>query len=416
MIEKRPTIFIAEINFKDPDETKLLEYLESFHEEAKRMVIITGSAHEIPFIAEAAEGQVDGHAMKPFSADGFRQIFLRTLIQKLSPTEYFEKISEARALRKQGRLEAALKSLDHAKTLTEKSARAFYLSGEIHERLGSNDRAIEQYRAARIKQPSHYGSVVAEFEIHYRNQNFEEAAKLVPLIRTLFPVSGFRLAQLIETVARAKQYEELEPLFESYRALEKRPDNLVEVAETAYFMAGRSKLAKSVGAASEIAKAMTFFEMGSQVSNRRFSYIEKVANLLVLAKAFKEAEAFLTKAEAEETNSPAYHRISFMVAQHTSTTSELMTRGRQLVFAGLANAEVYRIVVQLFAQAGKETMAESIIARAVQTIPDLRGPLYEVLEQNLPKGDAAPMTDEFKIAVAEEEKAPISGVIRRTSA
>lgn len=396
MTEKHPTIFIGELALQDPEEQRLLEMFESFHDESKRMMIITGSSIELPFIAEAAEGQIDSYALKPFSPDAFRQIFLRTFVQKLSPSEYFDKISEARVLRKSGRLEDALRSLDEAKSLSPKSARAHFLSGEVQERLGFTDRAIEQYREARAKQPSHYGSIVAEFEIHYREMNFEEATKLVPLIRSLFPVSAFRLAQLIETVAHSKTYSELEPLFECYRKLEKKSDNLVEIAETAFFMAGRSALAKNEND-SGIERAMKFFEMGSQVSLRRFHYIEKVTNLLILAKAFKEAEHFLTKTEAEETNTPSYHRMSFMVAQHTANAVELMNRGRQLVFAGLANADIYRIVVKLFAQADKQTMAESIIARAVYTNPELRTSLFEVLESNLPSpndtsGDSADPT------------------------
>lgn len=391
MTEKRPTILIAELALQNPDEAHLLEEFESFHDEPKRLMIITGSSTELPIITEAAEGKIDGYALKPFSPDAFRQVFLRALIQKLSPTKYFDKISEARALRKSGQLEEALRVLEEAKVLSQNSARAYFLSGEIQERLGFLDRAIEQYREGRTKQPSHYGSLLAEFEIHYREQNFDEATKLVPLIRSLFPVSAFRLAQLIETVAHSKAYSELEPLFETYRRLETKPDNLVEIAETAFFMAGRSALMKRENGGGEIEKAMNYFEMGSQASLRRFHYIEKVTNLLILAKAFKEAEHFLTKTEAEEMNTPSYHRMAFMVAQHTANADELMNRGRQLVFAGLANADVYRIVVRLFAQAGKETMAESIIARAVQMNPELRTSLFEVLETHLPQRDEAPI-------------------------
>lgn len=380
MNELRPTILITEYQVENKNGFELIEMQEAMHEESKRISFVTSKSTSTSVVVEAAEGQVDGYLLKPFSVVVFRKYFLDILKRKTEPSAYFKKLLIGRQHRDKSEFDLAFKEFEEAKKIHPKPALACYQIGETYRAMGNVDEALVHYRDGRKHMPLHYKCVTGEFEALIASSRYEEAMKLVPLIRTNFPISSPRLAQLFKTVREMRAFAELASLFAAYRELEERSASLIEIAEASFFDAGVEALK-----AKQTSKAMGHFDTALQISGRRFDFIEKVVGECLTEGASREADAFLLKTAPGDVGTPAYHRLSFRVNQLTMTSDQLLNKGRELVFAGHGTPEIFHIVVRSFAVAGKETMAETAIGKAVETFPELRATLYKLLADNLPK-------------------------------
>ena len=209
---------------------------------------------------------------------------------------------------------------------------------------------------------------------------FDEACSLVTTIVQNFPMGSSRLSQLFDVVEAARHFDELPSLYNIYRELEERSQELVQKAENVFFDAG-----KEIVRSGDLQKATAFFETGLQIAGRRIDYVEKVVLEFVAQKAPNESRSFLEKISPGDIGTPAFHRLAFYVDQLTMTGDQLVNRGRELIFAGHGTPEIFQLVVRSFAEAGKETLAETAIGKAVETFPELRTSLYKVLEDHLPK-------------------------------
>ncbi len=378
--EHRPNVLITEFNLDRGTATELIDLLESRFSETERLVLITGHQPEIPAIADSAEDRIDGYLVKPYSIETFRGQILKSFIQKLGPSTYVQKIRAAEQLLSIDNLENAISLLDEAKSLDPKPARACFLKGSIRERQSRDEEALLEYRAARSFQPLHYKTLVSEFNLLIRFDRFEEASSLAIDLRTHFPVDANLLAQFFKCALRNDNLIELKALYQTYRELELRSPTLNDVAEDAFFRAGL-RLVKR-GRSTE---AMEYFELGITTSCHSFRYLEKIINVLLQANASHHAAFVLDKVSPEDTSEASFHRLSFLVHQKTMTNEELLNRGRHLIFSGMGSPDIFRVVVKLFAEAGKETLAESAISKAIESYPDLRDPLYELLQTHLRK-------------------------------
>lgn len=380
LTEKQPTILISEYRVESWSGFELIELHEKMHEEPNRISFITSKSTANAVLAEAAEGQIDGYLMKPFSVDIFRRRLLEIIQQKAKPSPYRKIINAGKAARDAGNLDQALTLFQTAKPLVAKAALACYYVGDVWRRKGDLTQALQFFREGRALQPIHFKCVTAEFETLCELEKYEEAAMLIGTIRQNFPLTTHRLTRLFDIAAKAELFEELPMLFEAYRETEERDPSLLSVAETALLHGGTKMLL-----AKRIRDALAYFDIGLQIAGRRLDYLEKVISLLLEAEASKEAEVILSKALPGDVGTPAHHRLAFRVNQTTMTPEELLNKGRELIFAGHGSPEIFHVVVRAFAQAGKETMAETAIGKAVESFPELRSALYKVLEDHLPK-------------------------------
>lgn len=135
----------------------------------------------------------------------------------------------------------------------------------------------------------------------------------------------------------------------------------------------------------EVSRATDLFDKGFLSAAKDLGYLEKVISELLKAGAADEAKAFLNKAPGHFLGTPEHSRLAFKIDAATLHGDQLIERGRKLVLDGHGTPEIFESMVRLTAEAGKVTLAESMIARAVKTNPELRAHLYKILEENLNK-------------------------------
>lgn len=378
--ERKPKLLITEYQIGAAFGLELVEAQEKLYDESARISMVVTKDMSDSVIAEAAEEQVDAFIIKPFSPDVFAKKLLAVLERKLNPSLYSQQIKRGKDHLLAKRYNEAIKEFVGAKALFPQPTLACFYAGEAYRQMGNPAQALVEYREGRKFQSLHYKCLVAEFDVLVSQTRYKEAYELIEPIKKNYPLSPKRLSQIFVTAVFALHFDEVGEYHELLLKLEQRPPELVKVASMALFTSGRHYLEKR-----EIAKALPFFDKSLMVANRALAFLDRVVSELIRVGAKTEAQDFFAKALPSDIGSSEYNRLSLKVDQLVLSKDQLIEKARKLVMAGEGNEEIFTMVVRWMAEEGKVTLAETVIQRAIDQNPDLRAPLYKILEEQTRK-------------------------------
>lgn len=377
--ELKPRILITEYDVDGRKGLALVELQQRHHEDQLRLSIVISRSSSDSVVAEAAEEQVDGFLVKPFSTEDFRKKFQACVESKVNPSAYSLKIRQGRKAMADKSYEVAENLFKDSKKLHEKPSLACFYLGDTYRLQSDNLAALNEFKEGRRYSPLHYKCLIGEFEILVENKDYNQAHELIPILIKNFPLTPRRLTQVFIAAVFSFKFEYLPHYYEQLLRMEQRSPELVKIASVALYTGGKWYLQKN-----EFKQAADLFEKALVVVGREYSFLEKIINELVSAVAKQEACRFFSKVLSADTGSPAYSRLAFKVDQLVLPRSALVDKARKLVFSGAADAETYKTIVKLFVDEGKVALAETVISRAISTHPELRDVLYKLLEESLP--------------------------------
>jgi tetratricopeptide (TPR) repeat protein len=378
--EKKPQLLITEYEIDGSLGLDLIEIQEKQYDPSARISFITTKNASDSAVAEAAEGQVDGFILKPFTIDAFQKKLLDILIQKLRPSEYIQKINAGKLHLNKQAYDSAIQEFISAKPLHPKPALACSFAGLSYEGKQDWVRALQEYREGRKYQPLHYKCLVGEFEGLVATRNYQEAYALVEPIRKTYPITSRRLGQMFVAAVFTNHFEDLPLLYETFTKLENRTPDLINISSMALLTAGKFMIKKN-----ELKKAIEYFDIGLLISGRSFAFVEKVVLEFLKNNAIKEAEIFLGKTAPADAGTPPLARLVLKVDQKVLPKDQLAEKGRKLILDGHGTPEIFQMIIQTYAELGKEAQAEAMIAKALETQPDMRATLYQLLADHLKK-------------------------------
>jgi DNA-binding response OmpR family regulator len=373
--DRKPKMLITEYQIEQNFGLSLVESQEQFHDSQSRLSAIVTKNSSDSAIAEAAEDQVDLFILKPVSPETFKQKVTDAIMRKLNPSSYQKKIQKGRQHFDAKELEVALQEFNDAKPLDSKPTLAFFYSGQTQLLKGLKLEALAEFRQGRKLQPLHYKCLIGEFDVLIEEKRYDEAYAIVPLINDNYPITSRRLGQIITAAVYTKHFEELSVYYEKFKNLEYRTNQLVSITALAFLTAGRFALADK-----DLKKALEYYEFASLSSARIIEMIEKIILDLKKVNAINEAQVFLSKVHQSQVGSPTYNQLSFQIDIALLSNDQLLEKGRKLVAAKQCSPEIFKTLVSLAVKMDKMTLAETFISQAVPLYPDLRGPLYLILQ------------------------------------
>lgn len=375
--EHKPRILITEYDIDGQNGLKLVELQQSFHEDQSRISMMVSKNSSDSVVAEAAEEQVDTFLLKPFSAEDFKKKLAKVIQNKVNPSEYSVKVREARQLMQSADFEKAARTFLEAKSLNPKPALACYYLGEMFRMQRDSLHALDEFQEGRTLQPLHYKCLTAEFEVLVELKDYEKANELIPVLLKNFPLTPRRLTQVFIAAVYSGRFEYLSTYYEQLVKLDKKSPELIKVANAALFAGGKWYLQRS-----DLAHAMVLFEKALSIVNKEIEFLGRVIGELLKSGAQDEAQEFFVKGLPEDVGTPAYNRIAFRLDEAVLDKAAYLEKARQLFMSGDADADNYATIVKLFAESGKIPLAEAAITKAVSVHPELRDPLYAILESH----------------------------------
>lgn len=339
------------------------------------MMITNDSTDAI--VAEAAEGQIDSFLVKPFSGAAFEEKLNLAADQKVNPSRYMLQINEGKKLIANRNYEQARKIFEEAKKLSEKPALACFYVGWTAQIENDLQRALNEFREGRSYTPLHYLCLFGEFEILVNNKRFREADELITIIKKHYPITAYRLGQIMIAVLFAGNFASLKECYSLLLKIDNRPKQLTNIAVDAFVAAGRHFLKLK-----NKSEAFEYFDMAVMAAGRDMDVLEKIMKELINVKAYHEAEEYLMKASKHDIGSSRYAQLQLMVSEHLLSPEEFIQKGRKLVADGQGTPAIYTNLVKAMVNTGKITLAESLIQRAVTEYPEMHGQLYSLLNDH----------------------------------
>ncbi len=332
-----------------------------------RIFLLSTANNNDSTIAEAAEGDVDGYVLKPFTIKQLTDLLVNIIEKKMKPSPYSQKTMEGRKWLKDGDAKKAAEVLAAAKTLDPKPALACYFHGLALKLLNDPDGALASFREGRKHNQLHYKCLQGEFDILFERKDYAKAYETLRLIYENFPVSPATLEKIFILAIFTGNFRDLDLYHQRFVELDRRPLRLIKVVTEAFISSGRLFLKEN-----DLEQAISQFKKAATTSQRNPEALQKITNALIRGGHADQAQEFVKMYPPEAQTSAAYIEADFEACKGHMSPWELIQKGKKLIDDGLATPSICRTVIGLLIEQKKETAAEQVIYKATILFPELR--------------------------------------------
>jgi DNA-binding NarL/FixJ family response regulator/uncharacterized protein Yka (UPF0111/DUF47 family) len=370
-----PHIVVADFSIHDKFGLDLLPYTKnndiSIFE--KIFMVVTENSDDSS-VADAAEEEVDGYLLKPFSAEIYIAYLRKIIHRKLNPSTYTKTILAGKAALAEGNFTQAISLFEQAILETDTPTVAMYYLGHIAYMNDDLPKALSCYKRALSVTPLHFKSLLGEFLIYLEQKNNETAYEKIQFISRYYPLSPQLLKFALLLCITNYDYDEVERYFDRYMKLERKPDDLKRVVSQSLLASGIHLLKKN-----ETKEAVGFFLKGAIINGRTPEYLNKVVDILLKNKLIKEAEQYIGMFDDDDLGSTLYKQLLFTINAEKHTYDKVLEEGRQLINDEEASPEVFLKVLKILKTTENDRMLENIAFKAMEQFPDQRSKFKEYL-------------------------------------
>lgn len=331
----------------------------------KSLFILVTSNTSQAAVARAAEEDVDGYLLKPYTMDGLRMAIMKYAVEKAYPSAYIIKIGEGKEKLEQNSVDEALQIFTEATALDPKPALAHFYHGLGEESRLTLSNAENDYNEGLSYNKIHYKCMVGLFELFMHQKRNKEAYDVVRQISKYFPSNPDRLATVLRLAVINEAYEDIERYYQLFTKLDARNDMLIRYVCAALIVCGKYYLQNK-----ENVRAVELFNKAKATSARNPRLLKEIVLSLLSYGLVFEASEFLKAFPAESHVSPEYVSLSYAIEERTLPEGESIAKGRELLTRGVQEYILYFILIQRSAQVGFKDHAEQLLKTAIGLWPD----------------------------------------------
>jgi tetratricopeptide (TPR) repeat protein len=298
-------------------------------------MIMANNAQE-SVVIEAADENVDGFLVKPFTMNSVGEWLLKLAYQRQHPSNYKSMISAGCADLNQQKYKQAIDFFNLAKTFSSKPALACYYEGYAYSKLNESDRAEESYRQGLSYNQIHYKCLVGLYELYVFQKKLKEAYGVIKILAQEFPLSPPRLSEVIDLAVRTENYKDIDGYYERFLELDERRDELVRFVNAALVVGGIYQMEKK-----EFSRGIDLFKKAIVTSKRKPSVLKKTISECLKFGLAVEAAGILSKFESRDAQTPEYLVSQYLVADASADPRAVFQNGRNLVVSGVKDLDLY---------------------------------------------------------------------------
>jgi CheY-like chemotaxis protein len=339
-------------------------------------ILITGNTSQAA-VARAAEEDVDGYVIKPFSMDVLRSSIMKYAITKAYPTDYMKEIQKGKEQIAKRQLDDAMLTFDRAAGLDEKPSLAHFYHGQAELLRKTLSNAEIDYDKGLSYNKIHYKCLAGLFDLYYSQNRNKEAYAIVRKISQYFPANPDRLATVLRLAIINNAFGDIERYYQLFCKLEKRDAKLVKHVSAALIVCGRYYLMNGIHSRS--LELFTKAKIASAYSPRFLREI--VANLLEYSMA-TEAEAFLADYPNKEQAPNDYVALKFAAESFKFDISQAANIADGLVKKGIKDYLIYEVLLRRSVQSNRIEAADALYQTALELFPE-RKETFDYIRENV---------------------------------
>lgn len=284
------------------------------------LILVTSNISQTA-VAKAAEEDVDSFIIKPYTIQSIQDNLLSTVVQKIRPSEYIQKVEDGKKLINEGKYEEAIVALKVAINMHPKPALALFYIGQAEYLKNHVEEASGSYNEGLSFNNIHYKCLVGLYEIFMREGKFTEAYQVVKKIAKYFPANPDRLAQIVRLAIRTGNFNDMQMYYEIYKSLEDRAQVLTNYIGAGMYIAGKHHLLSN---SPDV--AIQYFDNIAVSCSEYTKFIRAIIAVLVEHNMPTQAEKYFTRFRSEDKENEDFMVSEFLIAAKKQADNGLVIK------------------------------------------------------------------------------------------
>ncbi|MBI2712559.1 MAG: response regulator [Bdellovibrio sp.] len=362
----KPSIILTDYDLDKKCGLNLIKmYRSSSNEPAQSIfILVTANTSQVA-VARAAEEEVEGYVLKPFTGSILRETIVKAASTRFEPNEYERLIEEAKQLIAQGDLKTAEQVLETAKTKNPQPALAHFYLGQI-------ELARKDYRAAQNRfqlglkaNRIHCKCLIGLHEALLGQKEYSEAYATLKRFSRYFPLEPPILATMLKLAIQTKTYEDVERLFRIFETVEEKSEELIRYVCAALVVCGKFYLQKTFRS-----RALELFQHAVKTAQGNPRILKEVILVLAENQLKKEAELFLQFFPANFRESADYFVAKIAVTDLNSDAKTVIEVGKEVLAKDVHEPPIYSILIKRMNETLDIAGAQDLSTEALKRWPD----------------------------------------------
>jgi CheY-like chemotaxis protein len=239
--QAKPNMIVCDYDLGNSQGLYLFELqrdLEGFVRENVLQILITGNTSQSA-VAQAAEEDVDGFILKPYTTARLKQMITQSASVRLNPSNYLEFIAEGRKQLAAGQVQAARRLFEGAIAEDEKPSLAHAYLGQVEVMEKAIEDAKKDFETGLSFNRIHYKCLTGLFDMFLAQREFEEAYEIANKISRYFPANPNRLEQVLRLAVQTRNVDHIENYYKFYAQMEGDYPRLRRAMSAALTVAGK---------------------------------------------------------------------------------------------------------------------------------------------------------------------------------
>jgi len=338
-------------------------------------ILVTSNTSQAA-VARAAEEDVDGYLLKPYTFDGLRLAIMKYANEKAYPPPYTQTIERGKEKLAAAEIDEALAIFQEAQALDPKPSLACFYHGITEEYRKTLSNAEGDYNKGLNFNKIHYKCLVGLFELYMSQKRNKEAYEIVRRISRYFPANPDRLATVLRLAVMNEAYEDIERYYALFTKLDQRNEMLTRYVTAALIVCGKYYLARRANG-----RAVELFNRAMATGARNPRLLKEMISSLLQYDLVAEATHFFRAWPPEAQGAGDYRAMKYAIEDRQLTDGTSIAHGRDLIHDGVKELVVYSILIRRSASVGYTDHAEQLLAEAIKLWPDKEPELRQVFNR-----------------------------------
>lgn len=366
-IERRkPNIVICEYDLGKSCGLELLQTLRAQNPASKEwlFLLLTSNTSQSA-VARAAEEDVDGFILKPYTIGVLRQTIMKVALAKIQPSDYVKAIEAGKKLLEEKNIDEALQQFNTAMTLDAKPSLAHFYRGQVELMKQAMQEAEGDYQAGLAHNKIHYKCLVGLFDMFMEQKRYAEAYDVVKRISRYFPANPQRLATVLRLAIMNQGFEDIERYYQMFCALEQRNEELVKYVCAALVVCGKYYLQTNFPS-----RAHELFQKAAITAAGKTRILREIIQNLCDFDLHTMASEYLKRFPTETQSQADFLAMQYLVQSKTVALGVAIEQGRGLIKKGVEDPLIYKILIRKSLEANFRDAAEQLVLDAKKLWPD----------------------------------------------
>ncbi len=376
---EKPEIIISEFQVHDDYGLDLADaQMQIFEDHTKKIFIILTANATQSAVADAAEEEIEAFLVSPISRDKMVEYIYGSVKKKITPPAYASMIYEAKRLIREEQYDMAKQTLIMTKVMHDRPMMASYLCGEIYRKQGNYEGAMREFEEGLSYNHIHYRCLLGKFLALRDLKKKDLAFKCLEVISKHFPLTPDLLKNAFILSITSNHFEEVQNYYDLYIKQPRKTFELKVTVSQALLTAGKILLRER----KYPKRAFDYFKKGAIISGRQKPFLSQILETLIKEGFENEVDEFINLFDPEEINSTLLKQFRFKAFAKIEfdKVSQVIQRGKQMIFDGEADEEIYFIVCELLKENKKTKLLQTLVYRGIEDLPDVKNKLLTYLK------------------------------------